>query len=111
MMLDEIVNSEAKDEKFAVFRLKTSHWKSGYSINIKRTLTLLKRKSPVYGHGFIPLIEDADEVDVEHAMNMITNLDECEDGLYIVAYCDERHDWETGIIDDWSYELIPYEED
>lgn len=39
----------------------------------------------------------------------ITNLSGCEDGLYVVVTCNEHHDWETGNLEDYDYQLLPYE--
>ena len=36
----------------------------------------------------------------------IINLDECSDGVYEVATCNEQYDLETGYIDSYDYKLV-----
>lgn len=38
----------------------------------------------------------------------ITNIAQCEDGIYVVVTCNESRDYETGIIDDYDYKLVAY---
>ena len=56
------------------------------------------------------LFEDASETSVAEAVQRITNLAKCEDGLYRVVTHNEKRDCETGIVDDYDYLLVPYKE-
>lgn len=85
-----------------VIRLKTSSWKDKRGIHIKRSLTYLRREC----RGFNILEEDADQVDANFVVSRIINLHECVDGIYSVITCNESHDRESGLIDDYDYKLI-----
>ena len=88
-----------------VVRLKTCAWKDKRSINIKRTITLLSSKSIgprlIWDDEGVGLIIDDPKA--------ITNLDECEDGVYEVAVCNVHTDWETGTETEYDYKLVPVE--
>ena len=85
-----------------VIRLTTSSWKSGGQIHVKKTLRFLRRKSS----GYNILDEDCDHVDVDGVVARITNINDVEDGVYKVVTCNEIEDWETGLIEDYSYKLV-----
>lgn len=87
-----------------VVRLKTSCWLDASGIHFKKTLRVLKRMSS--GHDF--LTEDIRQVGADETIFKITNLNECEDGLYEVCIINETRDCETGYVDDWEFKLIPY---
>jgi hypothetical protein len=91
----------------SVVRLATSCWQdiSG-AIHIQKSLRPLKRKSS----GYQFLQEDASMAGVDLVFNRITNLSQCEDGIYEVRTCNEYKDWETGHIEDYDYVLVPYQE-
>lgn len=87
-----------------VVRLKTSCWLDNSGIHFKKTLRVLKRMSS--GHDF--LTEEVSNVGSEETIFKITNLNECEDGLYEVCIINETRDCETGYVDDWEFKLVPY---
>lgn len=91
-----------------VVRLTTTTWFSKGAMHIKRTLKSMRRKST---DGFCLLELDADATDAVEVANRITNLNECDDGLYTVETCNESRDWETGHVDDYDYLLVPYKEE
>ena len=54
------------------------------------------------------LEENAANIGAKGVLEKIVNLAECEDGLYEVVTCNPSTDWETGYIDDYDYELVPF---
>ena len=87
-----------------VVRLTTTVWHTDDGVHIKKSLRFLKRKCV----GYNILYEDCRMVGADEVVKRITNLDECEDGIYCVVTCNESHDWETPhIVEDYDYELIP----
>lgn len=92
-----------KEQNRCVVRLRTTAWGDGRALHIKRSLTYLRRQCV----GYNGLQEDASAVGAEQAVALITNLDQCPDGVYEVMMCDVRRDWETGHIDGWGYRLVP----
>lgn len=100
--------TEPKEKPKQVVRLVTSFWKdNGGGINIKRTLRPMRKLS----RGFQYLENDCDMVGAEDLFGMIVNLDQCKDGVYLVDTCNISTDWETGIVDDYDYKLVPFEEE
>ena len=71
---------------------------------MKTSLIKLKRLS----QGYDILDEDSCNIGVEEVFPRITNVDNCEDGIYEVITCDENRDWETNYIEDYNYNLIPF---
>lgn len=45
-------------------------------------------------------------MDARMVFDRIINLNDCEDGLYIVKCVNKSHDWEAGHVDDYDYKLI-----
>ena len=85
-----------------VFRLKTTQWadKRG-NIHEKRSLLALKGQS--VGHNYLlENFSDTGEID-------LVNLAECPDGIYEVVVCNKSYDYETGLLDDYGFKLLPYE--
>lgn len=99
-MKKEVVPNET------VVRIYTAYRGDRSSLHVKRTISLQKRKSS----GCNMLFEDASEMPVAEVIQRITNLAECEDGLYRVVTHNEKRDWETGIVDDYDYLLVPFKE-
>lgn len=88
----------------SVLRVKTTYWKTKRGIHTRRDITTLKKLSS----GYQILEEDSDSFGVDEVMQKIVNLHEVEDGLYEVTLVNKGYDWETGYLDDYDYELIPY---
>lgn len=89
-----------------VGRLITSFWHSNDGISSRREFRFLYRKCK--NHNFLK--EDADMIGADETWRRIINIDDCKDGIYQVVTCNESRDWETGIIDDYDFKLIPYED-
>ena len=100
LLLDNrIVGPEPKQ----IVRLSTTYWKDARGLHCKKSILFLRRKS----QGVDYLDEDADCVGSDETFARIVNFYECEDGIYMVAICNESRDWETGIIDDYDFKLVP----
>lgn len=85
-----------------VVRLRTVSWFDGRALHVKRSLTFLKRLCS--GYNFLE--EDIKTDGATEIALRLTNLDECEDGVYEAVPCNVVRVWETGIADDWDYELV-----
>ena len=102
------LETDKKKEQIKLFvRLTTSCYHDSAGLTIKKHLRYLKRKSA----GFNFLDEDCGMVGANQVFDRITNLDECEDGVYQVITCNEFKDWETGHIEDYDYMLVEYKEE
>ena len=98
---------QVEDKPSTVVRLRTTSWWDGKGLHIKRSLTVLRRRS--IGHCQIE--EDVSAVGATETAALIENLDDCKDGVYEVVLCNVGRDWETGHIDSWGYKLLPFTEE
>lgn len=87
-----------------IVRVKTNMYSSGGGAVIKKTITTLKRKS----YGYDLLYEEISSCDAEFVLSRIINIYEVEDGVYELVTTNISTDFETGIVDDYDYKLIPY---
>jgi len=101
--LDESLH-EAKPDYCCVVRIRTTMWSDRRGVYIKKELTYLRKQS----EGFNILKEDLDALSSKDVVMRILNLDECEDGVYKVVFCNESRDYETGFIDDYDYRLVKF---
>ena len=92
--------SKGIDQVVCIVRVSTSYWSDGESINCKRTIRRLKRKSS--GNVF-DRIDDAEE-----EARLIKGFHSVEDGIYHLKVVNVSYDIESGYADDWDYELVPY---
>lgn len=90
-----------------VVRLSTSMWSDKNGVHVKRSLRHLRRKCVLWN----AFEEEVSCVGVEEAIGSLTNLNECEDGVYEIICIGVHRDWETEEVDEWHYKLIPFEED
>lgn len=93
-----------KMENRTVVRISTSFWSSNGTLNVKKSIRLLVKKS----NGDHSIFEDASCVGAESALKSITNLDSVEDGVYEIVVRVLGRDFESGYPDDWEYVLYPY---
>lgn len=87
-----------------VVRLKTCHYTSRRGIHCRQDLQFMAKCSD----GYNWLVDEAQMCGTDLVFSRITNLHECEDGLYEVHTCNESRDWETGTIDEYDFVLVPY---
>lgn len=97
------LNEEKVDLPSCVVRVKTTFWSDKRGVHTKKSLLYLRRRS----FGFNLLEADSDAMGAEEVLIRIVNLDKIEEGIYQLVTCNERHDWETGYVDDYDYRLIP----
>jgi hypothetical protein len=91
-----------------VVRLKTSFWKDKRGgIHIKKSLIPLKLQS----EGYQILQEDADNFGIDEIVDRIVNLFEVKDGVYSIEMINLSHDWETGYLESYDYQLNPLKEE
>ena len=91
-------------EHKTVVSITTSYWHDKSGAYLKKSFRVLKRKSS----GYCVLLEDCGMEGAEAVLGKIINLNNVSDGVYQVVVCNESKDWETGYIDDWDLELVPY---
>ena len=102
------LNPDYKPENVSkvVVRLNTSGWVDNReAIHFKRSLSVLKRKSRHYDWFLEDLCES------EYSIDRIINLSDCKDGIYEVITVNEHRDWESGYIEEYDFELVPYVEE
>lgn len=104
--MTDYYSSEKEPENRVFIRLRTASWYDGKSLHVKRSLTFLKRQCS--GYNFLD--DDLRSGGAEDVALTFTNLYECEDGIYEVVHCNVSRDWESGIVDDWDYKLVPFVE-
>lgn len=100
----EIENIKMEKSQRTVVKIITNNFMKGNDIVQQKTIRFLKRKST----GFNQLLEDCMNIGTNDALKSIVNLDECSDGVYEVVLNDWITDWETGMIEDRNWKLIPY---
>lgn len=93
--------NESKNK--TVVRVKTSIWKSDRGLHIRRDVTYLRRSS----QGMNFLEEELDSVGAEEAFYNIANITSVEDGIYEVIPTKFHRDFETGIVDEVLWNLVP----
>lgn len=89
-----------------VVRLKTTCWMDSKGIHEKRSLIFLRRKCV----GYNIVQEDASSVGAEEVFTRIVNLDSSKDGVYEVFTHNHYRDWETGVVEDYGYKLVEFQE-
>lgn len=94
--------AEAEPSK-CVVRLRTTNWTDDNGIHTKRSLVWMRRQCK----GANWFKDDAQGGGALATINRIININECVDGVYEVVACDVSRDWESGLVDDWNYRLIP----
>lgn len=91
-------------EHRTVVRLRTSVWHDRKGVHIRRSLTYLRKQCS----GCNVLEEDVSNIGAEDAVRQIINLDACKDGIYRVVMCNMTRDYETGYVDGYDLELVPF---
>lgn len=99
-----IVTDDSPPRDVTVVRLSTSWWSDNRGAHKRKSITYLKRKS----RGFNCFAEDISCAGVEPAMESIINLDDAPDGVYELVFRALGRDWETGHVEEWEFELVPY---
>ena len=100
----ESLFQETKKPNRCIVRLKTSIWSDSRGLHVKKSLNYLRRKS----EGFNLLEEDIGAIGADYVYSNILNMDTVPDGCYELVTVNETHDFESGHIDGYDYELHPY---
>lgn len=87
-----------------VVRVTTYCFHDRKGLHIKKDINILRRKST----GFDFLSEDCLQIGAELVEKSITNLYAVEDGIYAMIITNIQKDWETGYVEQYDYELVPY---
>lgn len=91
------------DQPICTVRVRTSAFQSGNGLRIQKDIYVLRKQSS--GHDFFN--EDIQMAGAADTVLIIKNLNECKDGVYRVMITDAKRDLETGIIEDYKFNLIP----
>lgn len=96
------------EECLCVVRLSTSYWQDNRGdIHLDKKISFMKKLCK--GDWNI-LAEEVSNIGVEDALNnIVTNIYSIKDGLYEVRGCNFERDYETGYIDGYNLEFIPYD--
>lgn len=89
-----------------VVKITTSYWYDKDGAYLKKSLKVLKRKSS----GYNVLLEDCSMMGAEPVLTRMLNIDKVKDGIYEVTVTNISRDCETGYVDDWDLELVPFVE-
>ena len=104
-MTDLMLPPSTEPAPRTVVRLATSYWGDRRGVHQRRSITYLRRLS----RGEVHLVEEyADNAGAEDALRAFTNLHKCADGVYEVHMTNVLRDYETGYIDDYDLELVPF---
>jgi hypothetical protein len=96
--------TRSDDRTQIVVRLHRSYWHDNDGAYQRTSLRYLKRHTK----GFNFFDEDCSMVGTEDVIPKIVNLAKCEDGVYLLVMCNAHRDWETGHVEDWDYQLLPF---
>lgn len=88
-----------------VVRVRTCAYETKRGLSVRRDVTVLRKLS---SPNACLLREDMSAVGADETAERIINLHKVEDGLYLLEVCNEHTDWETGQIDDYDLQLVPY---
>lgn len=95
---------EEEERTQTVVRLSRSYWHDKNGAYQRVSLRYLKRHTK----GFNVFDDDCSMVGAEDVIRKIINLDKCDDGVYELVMCNMYNDWETGHVEDWDYQLVPF---
>jgi hypothetical protein len=103
MSLDDLlkpaeVSTDLKE--FCHVRLRRTYWSDRRGIHQRLSLTILRR----LGGDWIE--EDWRNIGAMDVFLAITNLHTLKDGIYRIVGCNEKRDWESGMIEEYDYKLI-----
>jgi hypothetical protein len=84
-------------------RLSTSYWRTKRGAFMRKSLIYLQRQCS----GFNVLDEDMVNIGADEVVSRIVNLHKMPDGIYHITVCNERRDYESGMVDDYDYQLTP----
>ena len=101
-------DKDLKAPHITVVRLTTETYKRGSGYYFARRIQRIERLST--RGGFCLLAEEVSGIGVDGLFHSINNLDQCKDGIYVLAACNFSRDWESGHIDGYELELVKFEQ-
>lgn len=104
MSLSEFTSKTDTEINKCVVRIITNTWSDAKGLHTKRDVLYLKRLS----NGYNILREEMDITDADYVKKLIRNLDKVRDGVYEVVMTNVSRDFETGYIDGFDLELVPF---
>lgn len=99
-----IRDTQEDESPVEVVRVTTSFWKDSRGVYMRKNIIQQHRKS--CGHQ--TMNDDCDMIGADETITRIKNLLSVKDGLYKIVLTNISKDWETGYVDSYDYELIPY---
>lgn len=99
--------AEPEVKNRCIVKVKTCFYHSKTGIHSRKDILYLSRKS-VGNYNW--LVDESQMVGANLVFSHITNLHECQDGIYEVVAVNEYRDYETGCIEDYDFALVPYNE-
>lgn len=87
-----------------IVRVRSTSWNDSRGIHAKKSLIFLRKKC----NGTNVLEEDYGMAGTDTTLSYISNLWSCGDGIFEVLPYSMHRDHETGLLDDWYYKLVPY---
>lgn len=93
-----------ESDNVAVYRKVTTSYKTKKGFAEKIDLIKMKSKSK----GYDALDDELSNIAVDQLSNLITNLRDVPDGLYVIVVVNISYDWGSGYADSWDLELRSY---
>jgi len=84
-------------------RLRRSWFRTAAGVAMKTEMNILKRRSTNWEW----IEEDIGGAGADVFIGRITNWGAMPDGIYELTITNPCRDFETGIVEDWDYELVP----
>jgi hypothetical protein len=91
-----------------VVKVTTSKYRTKRGFAKTRFVEFLRRKSD--SDLIYSIEEDSSCGGADSVVDRIINLNEVEDGIFLMIWLNERRDWETGNVEEWDYKLVPIKE-
>ena len=106
MSLDNLLGEpeDLEEKPIVVVRVASNYYCDRRGLKVTRCLNILRKKSK----GFDFLTEDCAMGGADLVARKIINLQSVMDGIYRLMIVNVKKDWETGYVDDYDYELVPY---
>lgn len=100
------LQKDNSDNSVVVY-VKTNYYSDKNEVlHANKTIRVLRRKSPRFNF----FDEDIANMGAEGFAQSIVNLWTVEDGYYRMIIVNEHRDYESGVIDDYEFKLVPYKQ-
>ena len=95
-----------QEQPRVVVKVTTEQWSDHRGINETRRIRWLRRQTS--GHNFLE--EDVNQTGASDAFERIVNWRGLPDGVYQVCTTDLCSNWDTGLVEEWNYRLVPIDD-